>query len=72
VPEMARPAEQDKVRELQRALYRVAQAVPSEGSTRSMVQPVTASIQRVRVPSWEMSDVPRQLYPARLGGDPLA
>jgi hypothetical protein len=66
----------DRVRALQRVLYRCAKQDKDRRFhalyDKVAVQPVTASIQRVGVPSWEMSDVPRQLYPARLGGDPPA
>jgi hypothetical protein len=53
----------DRVRALQRVLYRCAKQDRDRRFhalyDKVAVQPVTASIQRVEVPSWELSDVPR-------------
>ena len=53
----------DRVRALQRVLYRCAKQERDRRFhalfDKVAVQPVTASIQRVEVPSWELSGVPR-------------
>ena len=53
----------DRVRALQRVLYRCAKQDQDRRFhallDKVAVQPVTASIQRVEVPSWELSGVPR-------------